>query len=45
MRPVQQAAQVIPFVLAAKAHTVTEPKRHAIRKLEVVSDQQCLPIP
>lgn len=44
MRPVQQATEIIAFVLATKAHTVAEPERHAIRKLEVVGDQQCLPI-
>ena len=41
MRPVDQSAQVVPFVHATYLHPVTHPQWNALREVDVVSDQQC----
>ena len=41
MRPMHQAAEIVPFEHAPDAHTITHPDRHAFRKVDIVCDQQC----
>lgn len=42
VRPVHQAALIIPFVNAAEADSITHANRHALRQVEVVRNQQRL---
>ena len=44
MRPVNQAAEVIPLVHAPELDTVSQPNRHALRNVNIVCDEERLPI-
>ena len=44
VRPVDQAAEVVPFVHAAHDDAIPEPDRDALGKIDVVRDQQGLAI-
>ena len=44
VRPVQQAAEVVPLVQAAHPHAVTHAKGHAVSNFDVVRHEQRLPI-
>lgn len=44
MRPVQEAAEIVPLVHAAEAHPVAEADRDTLCELDVVGDQQGLPL-
>jgi len=38
--PMHKTAQIVPFIHAANAHTITETDRHSFRKIDIVGDQQ-----
>ena len=40
MRPVNETAQVIPFVHAANMHPVAHTKRNTLGKIDIVGNQQ-----
>lgn len=40
MRPVQESTKVIPLVHAPHVHPVAHAERHALRKIDVVGDEQ-----
>ena len=42
--PVNEAAEIVPLVQATNLHAVTHTERHAFCEVEVVCDQQGLPI-
>lgn len=44
MRPVHQPAQVVPLVEAADEHPIAHAERHAAREVNVMRDQQRLPL-
>ena len=44
VRPVQESAEIVPFVQAAHAHAVAHAEWHAFSKVGVVGDQQGLAI-
>ncbi len=44
MRPVHQPTQVIPFVHPAKSNLVTHAGGHPVGKIDIVRDQQRLPV-
>ena len=44
VRPVHEAAELIPFVYATHLHPVAHPERHASGEIEVVRNQQGLPV-
>lgn len=44
MRPVHDAAQIVPLVQAAQLHAVAHAKWHAFREINIVRDQQRLVI-
>ena len=44
VRPVQESAEIVPFVQAAHAHAVAHAEGHAFSKVGIVRDQQRLAI-
>ena len=44
VRPVHETTEIIPLVDAAHLYPVTDAERHALGKIQVVGDQQGLPI-
>lgn len=43
VRPVNQAAEVVPLVQAAKGNSIAQPQRNAPTYIEIIRDQQRLP--
>lgn len=43
MRPVHEAAKVIPLVHPPKLNAITQAERHSLREVDIVGDQQRLP--
>jgi hypothetical protein len=41
MRPVNQAAEIIPLVHAANTNPVTQSDRDPVREIDIMCDQQC----
>ena len=44
MGPVNEAAEVVPLIQATHLHAIAHAERHALCEVEVVCDQQGLPI-
>lgn len=44
MGPVNQAAEIVPFIHAAKCNSIANANWHTLRQVNIVSDQYSLPI-
>ena len=45
VRPMHQPAQLVPLVQTAKFNPVTDTDRHTFGQIDIVRDQQRVPIP
>ncbi len=44
VRPMHQAAKIIPFVHASKSHTIADSQRCTPGDVDIVRNQECLPV-